>query len=129
MSESNIELVKRAYGAYAKGDFGTAFSLFDHEIEIIQTPDLPWGGKHIGFQGAKAFFSKIAEYIDAQPHPETYIPAGDDIAVVGRLQGKTRKTNRPIDIAIVHIWTIREGKFTRFQAFIDTPAMLAALHA
>jgi ketosteroid isomerase-like protein len=32
-------------------------------------------------------------------------------------------------VAIVHVWTVRDGRVSRFEAYIETPAMLAALAA
>jgi ketosteroid isomerase-like protein len=57
----------------------------------------------------------------------TYIPAGNDVAVVGKLRGTARASGKRIDLDIVHVWTVRDGRLLRFAAYIDTPAMLEAL--
>ena len=31
------------------------------------------------------------------------------------------------DVAIAHVWTVRDGRVSRFEAYIDTPAMREAL--
>ena len=128
-TEANVDLVRRGYEAYAERDLFTILSLFDPEIEIVQTPDLPWGGHHRGLSGLKEFLSKLSAEVDALPAPEYYVPAGDDVAVVGRLRGRTRRSGKEIDIAIVHVWTVRDGRIVRFAAYIDTPAMKALLAA
>jgi len=61
------------------------------------------------------------------PEPEIYVPAGDDVAVYGRLKGRAKTSGAAIDLPIVHVWTMQLGRATRFAAFIDTPAMLKAL--
>lgn len=104
-----------------------AFAMFDPKIEIVQTPELPWGGRHKGLIGAARFFSVLGQEVDATPTIDYYIPSGDDVVAVGRLRGKTKKTGQPIDVPIVHIWTLRAGKITKFAAYIDTPAMRTAL--
>jgi ketosteroid isomerase-like protein len=124
---TNIELIQSVYDAYHRRDFAYVFARIAPDLEIIQTTELPWGGVHKGPDGAQKFFAKIAEHVDALPTPELFIPAGDDVAVVGRLRGTAKKTGSFIDIPIVHVWTIRDGKFARFQAWIDTPAMREAL--
>jgi uncharacterized protein len=126
---TNVDLVRGAYEAYARGDAASVFALMDPEGEMIQTPELPWGGVHKGHEGACKFLGTIAEHVDALPHADYFIPAGEDVAVVGRLKGKARKTEAPLDIPIVHVWTVRNGKFVRFHAWIDTPVMLKALGA
>jgi len=128
-TESNVDLVRRGYEAYAERDLLTILSLFDPEIEIVQTPELPWGGHYRGLSGVKEFITKLSSEVDALPAVEYYVPAGDDVAAVGRLRGRTRKSGKEIDIPIVHVWTVREGRIARFAAYIDTPAMKGLLAA
>lgn len=121
------ELVRQGYAAYAQRDFAAVFALFDPEIEIVQTMELPWGGHYRGPDGARSFFTKLAAEVDAQPAPDYYVSAGNDVVAVGRLRGAARKSGKPIDLPIVHVWTTEGDRITKFAAFIDTPAMLKAL--
>jgi ketosteroid isomerase-like protein len=124
---TNVDLVKSGYEAYARRDFAAVFSLFDPELEVVQTPLLPWGGTYRGTDGAREFFSRLAAEVDATPQPESYISAGDDVVAVGRLKGRAKRSGKPIDLAITHVWTVRDGRIVRFAAYIDTPAILEAL--
>jgi hypothetical protein len=127
MSDANTQLVKRGYEAYARGDFPAMFELLDKNVEVTQTPVLPWGGVYRGHEGAREFFQKLALIAEAVPEPKAYVRAGEDVVAVGHLKGRVRATGVPIDIPIVHVWTVRDDKVVRFAAYIDTPAMLAAL--
>ena len=127
MSAENVDIVRKAYASYASGDTATVFSLLDPEIEITQTMELPWGGHYKGPAEAKQFFAKIFKSVEAMPTPESYIPAGESVVAIGRLRGRARKSGKPIDLAIVHVWKITQGRIVRFDAYIDTPAMQAAL--
>lgn len=127
-SDDNTSLIRRGYEAYANRDFAAIFALLHPDIEIIQTDLLPWGGLYHGHDEAREFFRKLNEHTDAQPEPRTYLPAGDDVAVIGRLKGRARATGRQFDLAIVHLWTIKADKIARFAAYIDTPRMLEALN-
>jgi ketosteroid isomerase-like protein len=120
-------LVRRAYEAYAAGDAAAVFAPLDAAVEIVQTPLLPWGGVHRGHAGARTFFRILGEHTEAVPAPAQFIVAGDEVAVTGRLRGRARRTGAAIDVAFVHVWTVREGRVVRFAAYIDTAAMLAAL--
>lgn len=122
-----IDLIKGGYEAHARGDVAGAMAALHPEIEIVQTDVLPWGGVHRGHAGAGTFFRLLAQNLDAKPTPEEYVVAGDQVAVVGRLRGRVRSNGRAFDLRIVHLWTIRDGKVARFEAVIDTPAMLAEL--
>jgi ketosteroid isomerase-like protein len=128
MPSANIDMVSQAYDAYTRGAAAEVFQLLDPEIEIIQTTDLPWGGHYRGLMEAITFFGKLREHVEALPQPETLFEAGNDVVAVGRLRGRARSSGAAIDLPIVHIWTFRDGRIIRFSAFIDTPAMLAALN-
>lgn len=122
-----LPIVRRAYAAHAAGDVASVFALLAPDVEIVQTPDLPWGGRHVGHDGARAFFGALATWTDAKPEPERFVEAGDDVVAIGRLRGHARGTGRPIDLEIVHVWTVRDARIARFAAYIDTPAMQRAL--
>jgi ketosteroid isomerase-like protein len=129
MPDTPLALARRLYAAYAARDLPAILAALHPDVEIVQTPLLPWGGTHRGLDGAQRFFRTIAELTAATPEPAAFIPAGDDVVVTGRLRGHARGTGAPIDLAIAHVLTVRGGKVVRFAAYIDTPAMLAALAA
>jgi len=124
---SPLELIQSAYASYDRGDFAAVFALLSPDIEIVQTDLLPWGGTHHGHEGARTFFSLLGQHTEAMPKPEVFVPAGNEVAVYGRLRGTARASGKPIDLAIVHLWTVENDLITRFAAYIDTPAMLEAL--
>jgi ketosteroid isomerase-like protein len=124
---SPVKIVEEAYARHARGDLQGVFELLSPEIEISQTTELPWGGTYKGHNGARQFFGILQQHAAAMPQPLRYVPAGDSVAVIGRLTGVTRATSVLLDLDIVHIWTVRKGLVVRFEAYIDTPTMLKAL--
>ena len=129
MSEDNVDLIRRGYEAYARKDFSAVFALLHRDVEIYQTELLPWGGTYKGHEEAREFFRKLNEMTEGQPEPERFIAAGDDVVATGRLRGRARANGQAYDLAIVHLWSIREGRVVRFAAYIDTPGMLSVLAA
>ena len=127
MAHDNLERIRGGYEAYARRDFEAVFALLADDVEIWQTDLLPWGGYYRGHDRARAFFRSLAEHVDAAPEPLVLIPAGPDVAVSGRLRGNVRSNGRAFDVPIIHVWTICDGRVTRFVSYIDTPAMLDAL--
>lgn len=124
---TNIDLVRHGYEAFRSGNHSAVLELLSPDIEILQSPLLPWGGHHRGLDGAKFFFGCIAEHIDGLPEVSDVFEAGDDVVVSGRLRAVARKTGAWFDIPIVHVWTISNGKAIRFQAYIETAPVLKAL--
>lgn len=127
MEHPNVLLVRRLYEAIGTGDLDTIFEIFDPEVEIAQTPELPWGGEFSGHDGLGEFFGKLSEHISSKVTLEVVYAAGEKVVQVGRTAGTVKATDSAFDIHEVHILTIRDNKVVRFEAHIDTPAMLAAL--
>lgn len=52
--------------------------------------------------------------------PEEFIGSGETVAAVVRYQGTGKASGKALDLPVVHIWDIRDGKLARFRQFIDT---------
>lgn len=121
------DLVREIYARLAWHDVPGVLALLSPEIEIAQTAELPWGGRFRGLKEAEGFFTQLHRHTDGTPGSLTYVLAGEDVAVTGRLRGTVRSTGRMFDLDMVHVWRVRQGKATRCAMFVDTPAMWAAL--
>lgn len=129
MATDNLEIVKATYEAFARRDMAALQQLIDPEIEMFQTPLLPWGGRYRGTAGLMEFFGKLGEHLDSQPQPEEYVEAGENIVALGYVRGQVKANRAAFEVRIVHVWTLEAGKIRRFEAYIDTPAMLGALNS
>jgi uncharacterized protein len=123
----NTELIARTYRAMAEGDLETMLAIVDPSITIWQTEALPWGGRYEGIDGFAEFFGKLRGTITSKVAVEQIFGAGDHVVEVGRTRGTVNATGAEFDVAEVHVWELRDGKAVSFRAYIDTPAMLAAL--
>ena len=129
MSVSNLALVQELYEAFARRDVPAVLARLHPEIEMQQTELVPWGGHYRGHAGAREFFERVVAAIDSAVSIERFIDADDHVAAIGRTRGRTRERGVAFDLAVVHVWTVRDGRITRLQVYIDTPAMLEALGA
>jgi ketosteroid isomerase-like protein len=119
--------VQSIYAAYTRRDFAAFFAVLDPDVEVRQTRQLPWGGEYRGHDQVRELFKKVAELTETQPVPDEYFESGETVVVIGRLQGKARLTGKPIDLRIVHAWTLRDGRVVRYEPFMDSVKMLDAL--
>ncbi len=119
--------VERLYEAFRHRDLAAVFELLAPDIEIVQSPEVPWGGRYHGHAGAREFFARLGAALDSTLVIDRFVDAGDEVVAVGRTQGRTRAGDRRYDVAIAHIWTVRDGLLARAQFCIDSPTMLAAL--
>jgi len=89
---------------------------------------LPWCGVHKGRRGAAEFFTALGESLEPR-HFELrdFIAQGNKVVVLGYQKGQAKPTGRPYEIEFVHLWSVRDGKFTEFRVFNDTAALVEAL--
>ena len=132
MSAENTSTLRTLYEAYRRKDVPavfvpTLFEVFDPEIEIYQSELLPWGGRYRGHQEASEFYRRLTRSIDSRLDVEEFVRAGDHLIVLGYSRGRVKASGRHFEVRAVHVWTVRNGKAVRFEAYIDTPQMLHAL--
>lgn len=126
MSQSNLEIVKKAYAAFGRGDIPGVLDTFSPAIEWYSPPGMyRLGGVHRGPQGVvNGFFSVLMELYDGlDVTPSEYVEAGDRVIVLGKVRGKGRATGQAVDASYVHILEVHDGKVTRFDEFQDTATL------
>jgi ketosteroid isomerase-like protein len=124
-----VVLVRAFYEAMAAGDVERLFALLDPDVVVTQDPALPWGGRYVGHDGFATFGSNLRSTIASVVTIDAIFEADDEVVECGRTKGTVIANDAPFDIAEVHRWTIRDGRVVAAHFAIDTPAMLAALHA
>jgi ketosteroid isomerase-like protein len=127
MTDDNLVTVRRVYDAFAARDMKRIQEYFAEDVEVHQTPELPWGGSYKGHQGLFSFLLHLIEHVESQVVTERLFAAGNHVVLSGRTQGKVLANGAPFDVPVVHVWDLRAGKVVRYESYIDTPAMLEAL--
>jgi len=122
MSEQNVEFVKGIYGAFGRGDVPAVLGAFADDIEWYEAEGMPYGGLHRGGEAvAQKVFGPISEDVEGfAVTPEELIGSGGTVAAVVRYTGTGKATGKALDVPVVHVWDIRDGKAARFRQFIDT---------
>ena len=124
LSEESLNLVRNIY---KMKDVSEAAAALAPAFEIRQTELLPWGGHYQGLAGAQQFFAKLRGNVESAVEIEEIFAVENKVVVKGRTRGTVLQNEKKFDVSIVHIWTVRKGKLAKFEPFIDTQAMLAAL--
>jgi ketosteroid isomerase-like protein len=70
--------------------------------------------------------SKV-EHVESRVDVDNIIDAGEHIVAVGHSRGRVKASGNAFEVAVVHVWTMRQGKALRFENYLDTPKMLRAL--
>jgi hypothetical protein len=133
MSEQqNLELVRRAYEAFGRGDLNELLSLFDENIEWI-TPgpaDLPTAGRRTGRQAVGEFFKSLDETFETlRFEPKEFIAQGDRVIVIGEDTSRMRATGTTLEFDWVHTFRVQNGRIVAFREYGDTAAAVEAFRA
>lgn len=130
MTESNVDVVRRGYEAFGRGDIESLLALLDEQISWV-TPgpaELATSGRRMGRQEVGAFFGTVNEVFDTQRfEPSEFIAQGDRVIVLGSETARVRANDATVELEWVHVFRLRGGKVVEFQEFSDTAAIVAAL--
>jgi ketosteroid isomerase-like protein len=126
--EKNVQVVKDFFAAIGSGDEQRVLALVAEEIEwIVPGEDWPLAGTHRGHAGIADVLQKASGEIEtAYPKPPEFVAQGDRVLVIGVATGKIKATNKPFKDEWVFDITVRDGKLTRIQEYIDTQALARA---
>jgi ketosteroid isomerase-like protein len=130
MSEAGIALIKGMYASFGRGDIGALIGGLTSDIHWRvngDRSDYPMLGIWQGTDEVKKFFAGVAEHEQfSEFSPNEFFAAGDRVFVLGRYAGKLIKTGRAFASEFVHVFTLRDGKVSRFHEFNDTANFAAA---
>jgi uncharacterized protein len=128
--QENIVLIKRLYEAFEKGDFNTIVEhLAGQFVWRFDAPStVPFDGHFKTPDEVRSgFFGSLAEtQKDQALNPEEFIAHDDKVVMIGRYRAVVTATNKPIDVPIVHVFTIKNGKVTRYLNFTDSATIADA---
>jgi ketosteroid isomerase-like protein len=126
--EKNVQIVKDFLAALGRRDKQGLLALSDEDIEwIIPGENWPLAGTHRRHAGLENLLQKANETVETSfPEPPEFIAQGDRVLVVGFATGRVIATNRTFEDDWVFAITVRNGKLTNIQEYIDTQALARA---
>lgn len=130
--QQNVDVVRKGYDAFGRGDMETLLSLFDENIEWVSPgpPELPTAGRRTGRQQVAEFFSKVNEVFEIQRfEPKTFVAQGDRVVVLGEDTSRIKATGKVVDSEWAHVFVIRGGRVASFHEYGDTAAVVLELQA
>jgi ketosteroid isomerase-like protein len=120
--QSAVHTVTEVYEAFARGDVAAVLGAMADDIEWHEADGMPYGGVHRGGQAiAQNVLGPITtDVVNFAVTPERLIAEEVTVVVVTRYTGVGKETGEELDLPVVHIWKVRNGKLAGFRQFIDT---------
>jgi uncharacterized protein len=122
MEPDALDRIKRSYELFNQtGRFEEEF--FDAEVEWHNAAEMPGAGVH---RGRAAVLAEIAAQGEAwasrHATPAEVVSAGDKAIIVVQGLGIGKVSGAEVRQDVVHVWTLKDGKVTRIEAFFDAKA-------
>jgi len=126
----NTTLVKQAYAAFGRGDVQGVLDTLHSDVVwkpiTGASPEVPMGGERRGQAAVAEFFKILGQSLVFEVfEPREFVAQGDKVVVLGYYKARTA-SGRPFASDWVMIFTVANGKVTRFQEFTDVAALNAA---
>lgn len=120
---TNKETIAAAYASFAKGDVASVVAVMDPEIEWTEAEGWPlYSGTLVGPQAVvDGVFMRVGEIGENFSLDVTQLVAeGDTVVGLGTCSWNRKGSGDPAEVKIAHVWTLTDGKVTRFQQHVDT---------
>ena len=123
MSRENVEVVRRSFDAYRRGDLDAA--LADADSQIVWNP-----AEEAPMRGVDAVRDYLArwerEWEELETTPEEFIDAGDRVVAIVHFRGRGRTSGIEVDARSYAVYTLRDGKTIEMEEFTDRSEALEA---
>jgi len=122
---SATAVVKQAYDAFLRQDVPCILALVADSVdwELVGSTKLPYAGRRRDHKGVADFFAAVAQSDEMHEfEPREFIESGDNVAVLGWERATARDTGHAFESEWAHIFTVKNGKITRWRGFFNTAA-------
>ena len=128
MSQENVEVVRRAYEAFARHDLDAILEMADPEIEAHDPPEVPDATVYYGRAAVRRDWEQTIDlFEDFKIDVEKLFDAGNDVVLFVRYSGRGKESGAAVEALMAHVITLREGKAIRLRQFLDRAAALKAV--
>ncbi len=122
---SAVELLRGLYDAFGQGNVPGVLGSMDPSIQwhlAEGNPYMPSGEPWVGPDAVlnNLFVKLVEEWDGFTVHPQTFHDAGKIVVVEARYTGTHKATGKDIDAQVCHVWTVENGKVSKFQQYVNT---------
>jgi ketosteroid isomerase-like protein len=132
MSQENVEIVRRIYGEWGRGNFREGAELYDPHVLLVVRPEF---GLASG-EGVYCGPDEVARYMRELFLPEgedlviagdEFVDAGDSVVVHVDQRGTGRQSRAPGQLRYFQVWTFRGASVIRIESVMGRAEALEAV--
>src|SRR5215212_7699611 len=128
-STAPADVVRRQYVASSRGDLEALRATLADDVEWTEMAGFPLGGTYRTPSGVttNVMEALARDWDDWVAHDDAYVIDGEDVVVLARYTAVNKATGRDIDVRVAHHFVVRGGDIVRFEQFVDTALVRAAM--
>jgi ketosteroid isomerase-like protein len=130
VSQENVEIVKRAFGAMLNGDYGIASSGFCADAVWHNTGHFPGPLRYVGREAIVEFWTTLTEQFDesaGEQAIERATSAGNRVVLGLHSVGRGQSSGAPIDIRWAAVVQVANGLISRVDVYGNWERALKAV--
>jgi ketosteroid isomerase-like protein len=130
MSKENLDLVRRSWDAWSRGDVDEGLSCYSVDAEWDMSTFSGWPEQQL-FRGHEEIREFLERWRGAWDNYEAgvdeFLGAGDKVCVLCWQRGRGKEAGVQVEMmAYAHLLTVRDGKITRAELHSDRQKALEA---
>jgi uncharacterized protein len=123
MSEGNVEIVKRGFEAYMRGDLAAAFANYDDDVVFNPAEEAPIHGR----EAVLSYIRRWEEpWDDYELQTEEFIDAGESVVVTIHVKARGAASGAAVDARSHQVHSLRDGKLIRMDEYLVRDEALRA---
>jgi ketosteroid isomerase-like protein len=118
MSQKNVELVRRIYERWGRGDFRAGTDLYDPHVLLVLRPEFPDAGAYCGPDEIRRYMREdfLADLEGTVIIGEEFLDAGDTVVVRVNQQATGAGSGAPVAMGYYQVWTFRGRSVIRIES-------------
>jgi ketosteroid isomerase-like protein len=124
MSQENVEIVRRIYGEWGRGNFREGAELYDPHVLLVVRPEFGLAsgeGVYCGRDEVARYMREIflPEWEDLVIAGDEFVDAGDSVIVRVGQRGMGRQSRAPGQLRYFQVWSFRGTSVIRIESVME----------
>ena len=117
MASENVELIRRGYEAWNRGELEAILERLDPQVEWHGHPRLPEPGPIFGREQVRSWFEALREpWESVSIVPIAFAESDDMVIALVQISGRGKGSGVTVESGIdAQLWTLREGSVVRMR--------------
>jgi len=131
VSQENVEVVRRSFEAFARGDFEAAFAAHDPSTEWCTAADEPDQQTYRGITGLRTFVGSLTDTWEGRFEQvmefEAFIDCGEWVVVPWSAQLRGKGSGISVQVKETYAVRVQGGKIVRVEEYRSSDEALEAI--